>query len=137
MRRRKTTQAGHSPMPSDGSHAPASVAAGGHEASQPSAGDLNAYLAHLAHLDMPPAMKIELIVALRAIMQNFVDRAFGDDPVQQVGKRHGWPEGKPDAGDADSNLPMIGLSPTTPTETDNNELTGAFRTHAGHGGSRK
>lgn len=40
------------------------------------------YLYHLAQLDMPLAMKIELVRALRAIMQNFVDRAFGDDPVQ-------------------------------------------------------
>lgn len=39
------------------------------------------YLDHLAQLDMPLAMKIELVRALRAIMQNFVDRAFGDDPV--------------------------------------------------------
>lgn len=40
------------------------------------------YLGHVADLDMPLTAKIELIRAVRAIMQSFVDRAFGDDPTQ-------------------------------------------------------
>lgn len=43
--------------------------------------DLEKYLVHLAHLDMPLPVKIELIQAVGAIMQSFVDRAFGD-PTQ-------------------------------------------------------
>jgi hypothetical protein len=46
------------------------------------AADLEAYLAHLVHLDLPLPVKIELIRALHQIMQSFVDRAFGDDPAQ-------------------------------------------------------
>lgn len=97
---------------------------------------LEKYLAHLAHFDLPLAVKIELIAALQAIMQNFVDRAFGDDPVQQVGKLSGRAEGNLDAEDAGDDLPMVDLIPTIPTETDN-DLTGAFRNHAGRGGRRK
>jgi hypothetical protein len=44
--------------------------------------EIEAYLAHLVHLDLPLAVKIELIRALHRIMQSFVDRAFGDDPAQ-------------------------------------------------------
>lgn len=46
--------------------------------------DFEKYLVHLAHLDMPLPMKIELIRVVGDIMQSFVDRAFGDDPVQQA-----------------------------------------------------
>jgi hypothetical protein len=48
------------------------------------AADLEKYLVHVAHLDLPLLAKIELIKAVRFIMQSFVDRAFGDDPVQQA-----------------------------------------------------
>jgi len=44
--------------------------------------ELEAYLAHLVHLDVSLPVKIELIRTLRQIMQSFVDRAFGDDPAQ-------------------------------------------------------
>jgi len=44
--------------------------------------ELEGYLAHLAYLDVPLPVKIELIRTLRQIMQSFVDRAFGDDPAQ-------------------------------------------------------
>lgn len=135
MRRRTTMQPAGSAMPGDGSPGP--VEAARHEAPPSSAGDLDAYLAHLAHLDMPVAMKIDLIAALRTIMQSFVDRAFGDDPVQQVGRRTGRAEGDSSAEDARAAPPMLDSLPTTPTETDDNELTGAFRDHAGRGGRRK
>jgi hypothetical protein len=42
------------------------------------------YLTYIAHLDMPLSAKIEMISALRGIMSSFVDRAFGDDPIQHV-----------------------------------------------------
>jgi hypothetical protein len=53
--------------------------------------ELEAYLAHLVHLDLPLAVKIELIRALRQIMQSFVDRAFGDDPAQLACEAKGNP----------------------------------------------
>jgi hypothetical protein len=56
------------------------------------AAELEAYLAHLVHLDVPLPLKIELIRTLRQIMQSFVDRAFGDDPVQLARKARGDPD---------------------------------------------
>lgn len=135
MRRRKTTQPDPSAIPGSGSQLPAAAAR--HGAPEPMVGDLDAYLVHLAHLDMPVSMKIELLAALRAIMQSFVDRAFGDDPVQQVGRQRGRLEGRLDAEDAVADPPVLDLSPTIPAETDNNELTGAFRNHAGPTAKRK
>lgn len=95
------------------------------------------YLAHLAHLDMPLAMKIELIAALQAIMQSFVDRAFGDDPVQQIGRQRATLAGTSDTEDAGGTPPVVDLAPATPMETDDNDLTGAFRDHAGRPAKRK
>jgi hypothetical protein len=54
---------------------------GAHKGDEMSAG-LDHYLGHVAHLDMPIEMKIALIRSLHEMMQSFVDRAFGDDPVQ-------------------------------------------------------
>ena len=53
------------------------------------AAELEAYLAHLAHLDIPLPVKIDLIRALHRIMQSFVDRAFGDDPAQLACEANG------------------------------------------------
>lgn len=136
---RKDSTSGGRPLPDaasrHGGDRPAMTEPAGDDASV--AEGLEKYLVHLAHLDMPLAMKIELIAALQAIMQNFVDRAFGDDPVQQVAKQRERLEGKSDADDAVDAPPMVGSSTSTLTETDNNELTGAFRDHAGRGGRRK
>lgn len=44
--------------------------------------DFSHYLHHLAHLDLPLEAKIEMLGVLQDIMRSFVDRAFGDDPVQ-------------------------------------------------------
>lgn len=46
--------------------------------------DAEKYRHHVAHIDMPDDRKAELLFAVWQIMQSFVDRAFGDDPVQQV-----------------------------------------------------
>ena len=47
--------------------------------------DLDKYRRHLDRYDISEAKKTELIKAVCLIMQSFVDRAFGDDPVQQIG----------------------------------------------------
>ena len=44
--------------------------------------DAEKYRHHVAHFDMPDDRKAELLFAVWQIMQSFVDRAFGDDPVQ-------------------------------------------------------
>ena len=54
--------------------------------------ELEAYLAHLVHLDVPLPVKIALIRTLRQIMQSFVDRAFGDDPAQLARRAKGDPD---------------------------------------------
>lgn len=46
--------------------------------------DAEKYRHQVAHFDMPDDRKAELLLAVWQIMQSFVDRAFGDDPVQQV-----------------------------------------------------
>jgi hypothetical protein len=48
--------------------------------------DFSAYLHHIAHLDLPLEAKIELLRVVQAIMQSFVDRAFGEDAVQLARK---------------------------------------------------
>jgi hypothetical protein len=45
---------------------------------------LKKYLPDVAHLEMTEEQKIELLRSVHLIMQNFIDRAFGIDPVQQA-----------------------------------------------------
>ena len=45
---------------------------------------LSKYRDHVAHLDMSEEAKDELLNIVWRIMGNFVDRAYGDDPVQHV-----------------------------------------------------
>jgi len=45
---------------------------------------LDRYRIHLAHLNMPTERQTALLLALEHILASFVDRAFGDDPVQHV-----------------------------------------------------
>lgn len=45
--------------------------------------DLQRYRALVGTIDMPDAAKDEVILVVRSMMQDFVDRAFGDHPVQQ------------------------------------------------------
>lgn len=80
---------------------------------------------------MPLGMKIELIAALRAIMQSFVDRAFGDDPVQQVLQA----EGKSTAKDDLASPSVVGWNPTTENQTE--DLAAAFRDPATGADGRK
>lgn len=44
--------------------------------------DIDRYLHHLAHLNLPIESKRELVNMIGRMMRSFVDRAFGDDAVQ-------------------------------------------------------
>lgn len=48
------------------------------------ADDLQRYRVHITHLGLTPAREAEVLVAIWQMMGSFVDRAFGDDPVQHV-----------------------------------------------------
>ncbi|GLQ36783.1 hypothetical protein GCM10007908_04030 [Rhizobium albus] len=47
---------------------------------------MDGYLSHIAHLDLPLSAKIEMVSILHEIMRSFVDRAFGDDAAQLARK---------------------------------------------------
>ncbi|MEX0957589.1 MAG: hypothetical protein WDZ83_20535 [Rhizobiaceae bacterium] len=53
--------------------------------------DLDKYRHHVDRFDLPEEQKKELLKAVWRIMQNFVDRAFGDDPVQHCMMLEGRP----------------------------------------------
>lgn len=128
MRRGGKTETGGLRTPMDGSQ-PLAVAAL-HESLAPSSADLEAYLALLAHLDMPVSMKIELIIALRAMMQNFVDRAFGDDPVQLAAQGRGQ-QIETDAESAESMISSNAENSDNP-----NMLSNGFQRSAKPGGGK-
>lgn len=44
--------------------------------------DADRYRHHVAHLNMTPAQEHDVLNAVWRMMRSFVDRAFGDDPVQ-------------------------------------------------------
>jgi len=46
--------------------------------------NIEKYLPDVAHLNLTEQQKIELLRSVYLIMQSFVDRAFGVDPVQQA-----------------------------------------------------
>ncbi|WP_421693241.1 hypothetical protein [Aestuariivirga sp.] len=81
--------------------------------------ELGHYLQFIAHLDMPLSAKIEMVSALHLIMSNFVDRAFGDDPVQHVNGFHA-------GGEIGSDV-VVGLGKP---ETDDIRLSSAFASPA-------
>lgn len=85
---------------------------------------LDHYLEHIAHLDMPIAMKISLLSALHEIMRSFVDRAFGDDPVQ-LGEKDREKQNK---SDTIAPLPVVNSTPETFDKS--NQLTSGFRRNA-------
>lgn len=87
--------------------------------------DLSHYLHHIAHLDMPLEAKIELLRALRALMQSFVDRAFGEDAVQ-LARKDGDEFQIAHAEDSTSVV-----SSADHTNTGEKALTGAFAKRAG------
>lgn len=65
--------------------------------------DFDFYRPYFAHFDMTDAQKDEAILSVWRIMQNFVDRAFGDDPVQHIGR----PEDKLPETDEAAPLSMV------------------------------
>lgn len=46
--------------------------------------DMDRYRSYIAHLNLPRNQEDTLILEVFRMMGNFVDRAFGDDPVQHV-----------------------------------------------------
>ena len=92
--------------------------------------DFSRYLHHLAHLDLPLKAKIELLRVVQDIMCSFVDRAFGDDPVQ-LALRDG--DEIRIAREADSGPVVVSEDHNS---TGDKALTGAFAERAG-GAKRK
>lgn len=86
--------------------------------------DLDKYRHHVAHFDLTEAQKTELLLTVWRIMQSFVDRAFGDDPVQQAPRER----------ERDSLKgpfrPVIDLQPVSESRDDDEDLSGAFSRHA-------
>ena len=54
--------------------------------------DVEKYLPYLEEFDIPRAKKVELIHTVAAIMESFVDRAFGLHPVQLSQGDQGRPD---------------------------------------------
>jgi len=86
---------------------------------------LEPYRRHLDHLDIPDEAKSQLLAAVWQIMDSFVDRAFGDDPVQHL---RGAVDGCA-AKDALKAAPVLGSGPTSPS-LDKTRPAGAFRASA-------
>lgn len=84
--------------------------------------DLEKYRKHVAHFDLPEEKKTELLRIVWKIMQSFVDRAFGDDPVQLARGRGDKSEQK----DAPDSLPVIDWEEDH-TPDNQRELTRSFR----------
>lgn len=84
--------------------------------------DLDKYRRHVEHFDLSDAQKTDLLLAVWRIMQSFVDRAFGDDPVQQVTQSR---ERAMRAA-----RPVIDLQPCGETPDDTADLSGSFKRHA-------
>lgn len=87
--------------------------------------DLDRYRAYVAHLDMPEAAKDDVMLAVYRMMQSFVDRAFGDDPVQQCGRL----EDKRHAKDEHTSLPVVELHDKSSNDEDQ-ALDDVFHRHA-------
>lgn len=87
--------------------------------------EFSAYLHHIAHIDLPLEAKIELLRVVQAIMQSFVDRAFGEDAAQ-LARKDG--DKMQIARDGDS-AAMVALDDHN--NTGGLALTGAFTQRAG------
>ena len=85
--------------------------------------DPQRYLKHLDTLDISENQKLELLKTLWVIMGSFVDRAFGDDPVQQC--RKGVGEIATSGDDGDSAV----IKSRTEIHPNQNDLSSAFRQH--------
>lgn len=92
--------------------------------------DLEKYRRHVAHFKLPQDKETELLRAIWNIMQNFVDRAFGEDAAQ-LALRAG---GKSDVKDASGGLPVLESGQSTQQSDD---LADAFRRKAGNGREKR
>lgn len=123
MRRRENETDGRNPagdmVPADGAAAPS-----------PTTEEFEKYLVHLADLDMPLAMKIELIRTVGIMMQSFVDRAFGDDPVQMAKK----PRDGRNKKDTERAPPVLNSQPDT--QDNPKHLTSGFGRNSGPRGEK-
>ncbi len=93
--------------------------------------DLDKYRRHVDHLDMTEERKTELLLSLYTIMRSFVDRAFGDDPVQQCRKHVDETQAKDETG-----IPPVIHFADDPTDSDK-DLSATFEHHAGRRRKRK
>lgn len=100
--------------------------------------DLEKYLHHLEHIGGPREKKIRMLKALMQVLQNRIDCAFGDDPVQHMRQSAalGGREDKSDAKDASKSPRVLGSNSTTEKETEKS-LSDAFRDQRGSGGGSK
>jgi len=64
--------------------------------------DFEKYRPLLGDFDLSEAQKDDLLKAMWSIMDSFVDRAFGDDPVQQVVCKEAFGKASEKLGVADS-----------------------------------
>ena len=92
--------------------------------------DLDRYRPYVAHLDLPEERKTDMMLAVWRMMQSFVDRAFGDDPVQ----RSGYVTGNRHAVGEVAALPVIDCLTDAPGDK---ALSDAFHHHAAGANSRE
>jgi hypothetical protein len=83
--------------------------------------DLSRYHAHVAHLDLSPERETEMLATVWRIMGSFVDRAFGDDPVQHVNETRTKDEVR---------YPPVIASDKVQSQTDDVDLSSAFASPA-------
>lgn len=86
--------------------------------------DLDRYRHHVDHFDLTETQKTDLLLTVWRIMQSFVDRAFGDDPVQHArdARQRSLRNGPV--------RPVIDVQPDGKSRDDDNDLSGAFSRHA-------
>lgn len=84
--------------------------------------DLSKYRPYVDHFDLTDAQKDDLLLTVWRIMQSFVDRAFGDDSVQQA-RRTSQRMGPV--------RPVIDLLPEDESREDEQNLSGDFKRSTG------
>ncbi|MCM2396148.1 hypothetical protein NBH19_08655 [Rhizobium sp. S95] len=127
-RRRQNSKTMESGVGDIFAHSSAALSAAEHvrPAAVPLSVDLDKYRQHVAHLDMPEDRKTELLLSLYTIMRSFVDRAFGDDPVQQCRSHVDETQAKDETG-----IPPVIHFSDDPTEPDK-DLSDAFHDAGTH-----
>jgi hypothetical protein len=83
--------------------------------------DAHRYRHHVAHMGMTPAQEHDVLDAVWRIMRSFVDRAFGDDPVQ-LARNAGDTDGT--TREVDASVRLDSTEP--PIENNNRDLARVF-----------